>query len=374
MERIVNHVLDRLGKVKNKTGTFQVFVGFDGYVDTLVKPVKTVAQNGQMTFFETIGEFGEYLQSKAHRSCSLELHKMDRKAGGNAAIFANAISTMGISTNCVGAFGYPKVQELFKNFGDHLDIRSVSEPGYCTALEFDDGKIMLAENEGINAMDYRVIEERIGHDNLYRMIDEADIIALMNWSEMPKCTDIWKGLQEHVFEALPKSSRKKIFVDISDCSRRSLEDIREMMSILREFSDYCEVTLSLNQNEFDRVYEAVSENKEIQDIEAAGRFIRQKSELKYLVLHQMEGAVVFTEKETSFIPNYKVEHPVISTGGGDNFNAGLVFGLMSGMDICATLYLANAVSSYYVSHGKSPKISEIIEYIYQCKEERKAVI
>lgn len=376
MERMIHHVLDRLEKVKNKTGSFQVFVGFDGYVDTLVKPVRTVLENGSMCFFETIADFGIYLQGKAEKSCSVELHKMTEKGGGNAAIFSNAISKLGIETKCAGAFGYPKILEVFGKSEKNLELISVSEPGYCTALEFNDGKVMLSENEGINHMDYKLISERIGQDNLYRLFDEADIIALMNWSEMPNCTDIWKGLLDNVFSIMPKSRRKKIVVDISDCSRRSTADIREMFSILREFADYCEVTLSLNQNEFDRVYESLTEHysANTNSLEKTGMMIRRKSDLKYLVLHRLDGAVVFSEKTALFVPNHKVECPAISTGGGDNFNAGLVFGMMAGMDIGASVYFANEVSSYYVSHGKSPALEEIIPYIYQWKDTKKAVI
>jgi len=373
MKRMYHQALDRLEKVKNKTGMFRVFVGFDGYVDTLVKPVRTVLENGTLDFFETISDFGIYLQGKAEKSCSVELHKMAERSGGNAAIFSNAISRLGIETKCAGAFGYPKIKEVFKKNEKNLELISVSEPGYCTALEFNDGKVMLSENAGISHMDYKLIAGRIGQEMLYRLFDEADMIALMNWSEVPNCTDIWKGLLANIFSVMPKSGRKRIFVDISDCSRRQTADIREMFDILKEFADYCAVTLSLNQNEFDRVCEALADQP-FSDLEKAGMMIRGKGDLKYLVLHRVDGAMVFSEKASAFIPNHKVACPVISTGGGDNFNAGLVFGMMSGMDLCTSVYFANAVSSYYVSHGESPSLEEIAAYIYQCNDVKEAVI
>lgn len=367
MDRVVSHVLERLEKAKKKTSEFQVFVGFDGYEDILAKPVRTVNPEGTPEFFETISEFGEYLQKKAGKSCSLELYKLAKKPGGNAVIFARAISGMGIKTRCVGAFGYPEIREIFCFDAGNLELLSISDPGFCTALEFQDGKIMLAENNGINAIDYSLIARRLGEPSLYRLMDEADVVALMNWSEMPQATDIWKGIQEHILEKFPRSTRKKVFVDISDCSRRTLEEIREMLAMLKGFSDYCEVTLSLNQNEFDRVYEA-SGKTGCRDTESIGMYLCEEIDLKYLVLHQIEGAVVFTANTYSFLPNHKIDHPQISTGGGDNFNAGLVFGMMAGMEINASVYLANIVSSYYVLYGRSPTIGEMISYI--CEKER----
>ena len=139
MEHVLDTVLMCLERVSKRENTFQAFVGFDGFVDTLVKPVKTAGENGQMTFFDTIGEFGTYLAGKAGKSCSIELSKITEKMGGNTVIYASALSGLGIYTHCVGAFGYPQVKEIFKQNNPYLDFVTISDPGICTALEFSDG-------------------------------------------------------------------------------------------------------------------------------------------------------------------------------------------------------------------------------------------
>lgn len=371
MKEMWEHILDCLEKAHDKLETSHVFAGFDGYMDVLAKPVRKSSGKGEMLFFETISDFGAYLQTKASQSCSIELHKMEKKAGGNAMIFSQVIAGMGVETTCAGAFGYPQMLKDFTNTNGNLQLISVSEPGYCTALEFQDGKIMLAENGDLNEMDYRMIRERVGADRLCRLLDEADVVALMNWSEVPQSTDIWRGLLDDIFPVVSGRGRKEIFIDISDCSRRSPGEIREMISLLRQFARYGDVTLSLNQNEFDRVAEALPVTEKGKNTERAGKTILQAGGLTDLILHRLDGAIAFRQGDPIFVPNHKVARPVISTGGGDNFNAGLVFARMSGMDLPEALFFANAVSSYYVAHGRNPSRKDIENDIRRFAETEK---
>ncbi|MCI9149758.1 MAG: hypothetical protein HFI42_04555 [Lachnospiraceae bacterium] len=371
MKELCKHILYYLDNARDKLDTSRIFAGFDGYIDVLAKPVQRSSQQGDLLFFETISEFGAYLQTKAAKSCSVELHKIAKKAGGNAVIFSQVISGLGVNTSCTGAFGYPQMLKDFTQTNDRLQLISVSEPGYCTALEFSDGKVMLGENGDLNELDYDQIQERVGRDRLCRLLDQADVIALMNWSEVPNSTGIWQGLLDHIFPALSRQRRRSIFIDISDCSRRCMEEIREMIFLLRRFAAYGDVTLSLNQNEFDRVAEALLPPRGREDTQADGKSILQAGGFTYLILHRLDGAMAFHQSEAIFVPNHRVASPVISTGGGDNFNAGFVFGRISGMDLPAALFFANAVSSYYVAYGRNPNQADMRDYICQLAEKEK---
>ena len=368
MERVLENVLVCLEKIRKKRNVFQAFVGFDGFVDTLVKPVKNMDGSGEMNFFGTIAEFGSYLSEKADKSCSIELHKITEKMGGNAAIYASVISNLGLFTRCVGAFGYPEFKDIFGIVNDHMELITISNPGFCTALEFSDGKVMLSENEGINEINYKMLIERLGLEQLYHLIYKSDMISLMNWSEVPGSTDIWRGLLTDVFEALPRSSKKKMFIDISDCSRRSTADIEEMLDLIMAFTDYCEVALSLNENEFDILCEVCGISRE-NGLEMSGYRLLERCPVNYLVVHLMHGAYAFFDHDCCFAQNRYVENPLISTGGGDNFNAGLSYGLMAGLDIRSAMVLANAVSGFYVTHGHSASLEEIIQYLYAWRED-----
>lgn len=221
MEQVFDRTCSCLEAAIEKKEVFHVFTGFDGYVDTLVKPVRSFDTDGTPSFFSTISEFGEYLITKAGKSCSLDLHKIVEKVGGNAPIYASAVSALGVEAACVGAFGYPQIQENFSRIGDRVKMVTISEPGKCMALEFNDGKVMLGENEGINDISYELLKERPGEDELYRMIDDADMISLMNWSEVPGTTDIWQGMLEHIFPKLTEKRRCLLISrTVQDAARR----------------------------------------------------------------------------------------------------------------------------------------------------------
>lgn len=368
MKQVLEKVCLQLEKATEKKEAFSVFAGFDGFVDTLVKPIRSSGMDGELEFFDGIADFGSYLRTKAGKSCSLELHRIVEKIGGNAPIYASAISGMGAQVNCVGTFGYPVTQEIFHGIGEKVKLISISNPGKCTALEFNDGKVMLGENDGINDIDYKLLAERLGEETLYRMFASSDMISMMNWSEVPGTTKIWLGILENILPRLPKASRKRMFIDISDCSRRTAEEIREMTDLLERFSDYCDVTLSLNKNEFEIVCGAIGLESGADEIETPGMMLCEKCGLKQLIVHLVDGAYAFTENGTFYAPNCCVKEPVISTGGGDNFNAGLSFGILLEMDIRSAMIMANAVSGFYVTYGHSPSLEEVLEYVRDWKE------
>ena len=58
--------------------------------------------------------------------------------------------------------------------------------------------------------------------------------------------------------------------------------------------------------------------------------------------------------------------PLDTTGAGDSFNAGVVFGLLRDWDIRQTQRLANAVAAMVISRpreGGYPLLSEVEEYL-----------
>lgn len=144
-----------------------------------------------------------------------------------------------------------------------------------------------------------------------------------------------------------------------------------MLEILGQFSAYCTVTLSLNKNEFEIVCGALDWENESGDIEKTGMRLRETCALECLVVHLMDGAYAFSEEGFVHAPNRYIKEPVISTGGGDNFNAGLTCGLMLGMNHQSAMIMANAVSGYYVTYGKSPSMENVLGYIREWKESNK---
>jgi len=59
------------------------------------------------------------------------------------------------------------------------------------------------------------------------------------------------------------------------------------------------------------------------------------------------------------VPGRLEERPKLSTGGGDNFNAGLTWGLLQGFSLPEAAAFANAASGFFVAGGISPDLKNL---------------
>jgi sugar/nucleoside kinase (ribokinase family) len=339
---------------------FRVAAGFDGFIDLLVRPVRQIRREGA-EYFGTIAQFGNYLSEKANLSCSLDLSRITERAGGNTPLLAAALSALGIECDCIGAFGWPEPNRHFGALGEYVRLTSVAGPGQCTSLEFGDGKVMLACNDAVDELDYNLLKRRAGAGRLTEWVDQADAVAICNWSEMKNSTSIWKGLLEEVFPKTASGENKPLLVDISDCSRRDDGDIGEMLELMKSFSSYFRVIFSLNYNEARTICRALACPSET--IAETAEQAHVRGGVSLTALHLPDGAYVVDSRGGRFLPGNHVEQPVLSTGGGDNFNAGLLWGLLRGLSNTDAVHIANAVSSMYVSGGKSPSADDVYQSI-----------
>jgi sugar/nucleoside kinase (ribokinase family) len=339
---------------------FRVAAGFDGFIDLLVRPVRQIRRDGA-EYFNTIAQFGNYLSEKANLSCSLDLSRITERAGGNTPLLAAALSALGIECDCIGAFGWPEPNRRFNALGEHVRFTSVAGPGQCTSLEFEDGKVMLACNDTVDELDYDLLKWRTGTGRLTAWVDGADAVAICNWSEMKNSTSIWKGLLEEVFPKTASGRNKPLLVDISDCSRRDERDIREMLDLMKDFSLYFRVIFSLNYNEARMICRAL--DCPSGTIAGTAEQVHVRSGVSLTALHLSDGAYMVDSRGGRFLPGNHIEQPVLSTGGGDNFNAGLLWGLLLGLSNTDAIHMANTVGSMYVSKGESPTADDVCKSI-----------
>ncbi len=334
-----------------------VAAGFDGYVDSILRVCRTASTAGP-EYFKTMEDFGEYIRAKSRKSCSLELKLQTEKLGGNTPIFSQAIAKLGARVTSVGAFGLPQVHPVFEELQKSCQLWSIGQPGRCQALEFEDGKVMLANNSAMQ-VDYPGLIQVLPPPKLIELAGQADMLGFFNWSEVRGSTSIWQGFLRDVLPAL--SERKLLFLDLSDCSQRPAEELQEAAKLMRNFSEYTETILSLNLNEAEALCRALglhSQGPESMAAELQGRLGGGT-----VVIHLMDGACCAGGGHMAFRANRQIKRPKLSTGGGDNFNAGYAYGILQGMTPPEALTVANEVSGFYVSHGHSPNRDELIRWI-----------
>src|SRR5258706_1554942 len=354
-------LISALQEIDNKP--LSVTLGFDGFVDTIIKLVHHRNAEGANVYFDSVKDWGEYITERVGKSFTIELSNMAIKLGGNMPIMANALANLGLNINCVGAMGHPNVHAVFEQMSKRCSLLSYAVPGLTQALEFKDGKIMLGNVEDLNHTDWSILKERVGLDTLIKATESSVLVGMLNWGELEKSTSVWKGFLKEVLP-MCKHVNPILFADLSDCSKRSHEEIREILFLLQESSSRCKVILSLNLNEAHTLHKVIySKATQENDLQKLGEALLQKLELNMLLLHNRKEAAAVTRERSARRPSLFIENPKLLTGAGDNFNAGFCLGQLLHLDLDDSLIVAHSVSNHYIQNGSSPTVKELLERI-----------
>lgn len=357
--RLINAIQNSKAVLQSK----KITAGFDGFIDTIARIIREKQDHQAPSLFITIKQFGEYILEKQGASFSLELEEKSIKLGGNMPIMANALGRLGISVNCIGALGYPQIHMVFNQLSSNCRLYSFAEPGAATAYEFNDGKMMMAQMGAINTSGWEKIKEAISIETLVRLYSESNMICLLNWSEIDVSTDIWKGLLKDVLSKYSADKTQTAFFDLSDCSKREPSLINEALELLKEFSKHTKVILSLNKNEAGIIYRILFNKNPGDGLAEMAKELFEKLQLHTLLLHSAKEVITVRSDECIEMKTFFTAEPKISTGAGDNFNAGYCTGQLLDLELEIAVVLANAVSGIYVRTGISPESKDIIEFL-----------
>lgn len=347
-------------------------VGFDGFVDAIIAVVDKRYGPGRYDPVRTIAAMAEKIRGAAGESSNYELVVKQRKLGGNGPIMANALACLGLGVTYLGSVGSPEVDPVFHDFARRADVIGIVPPGQTDALEFDDGKLLLGKYESLDELGWDKMVARVGRDALQRLFDEATLIGMVNWTMLPRMSEIWDHL---IAEVLPvagggtDSLRQRIlFVDLADPEKRTFEDIRTALGYLGRFQSqaHVEVILGLNLKEAVEVAHVLGLPGQA-DPEGAiaplAAAIRGAIGIGCVVIHPRRAAAAAARGESAWFAGPFVQHPMISTGAGDHFNAGFCLGRLLGLGLEESLCAGVACSGYYVRTAASPSREQLAEFI-----------
>ena len=91
--------------------------------------------------------------------------------------------------------------------------------------------------------------------------------------------------------------------------------------------------------------------------------IAQKLDIYCLVVHPIKEAYAVCDGKLYHTIGPYEPNPKLTTGAGDNFNAGFCFGQVLGLSVQLSLLLGVATSGYYVRNSKSPTLEDIINFL-----------
>lgn len=371
----VARLLERLPTMRG--GDKSACIGLDGFVDQILYVVDQRTDSGSYSRMETMADYGRKIAEAAGLSMNVELVPVSTKPGGNGVIMAQAAARLGLRTVCIGAMGKGKLHPVFQSLSKEVELISYAEPARTDALEFFDGKIISSTLESLNSVTWGSLTAAAGPDLLVKTMNEADLIALNNWTMIPGMTDIWRQMLAKIFPRLEKR-RRIIFFDLADPTKRSEADIREALGVIRRFGTYGETVLSCNLREAGRLMAALEipapraplgEDAGVSWEKSCQEF-RESAGISVLAVHTLKNAICCHKDPSGagqvwIVPGNYAPRPVLTTGGGDHFNAGTAFGLLCGMEPDLAAFLGNVVSGYYVRHGESPSMDALAQYLGQ---------
>lgn len=355
-----------IAEIKEKLsslGQVNAVVGFDACVDHIVKVIRHKS-GSDIGYFEGMQEFGNYIASKANKSCGLDLRTQVTKIGGNMAITSHALGTFGVKTTCIGTFGFPGILPVFQSFSQNCQLVTIGETVASTAIEFDDGKVIMCDLKPYEELNWQLVKERVGMERLTEIFRTARLVAFLNWSEIEQSSDIWEGFIAEILPVLKIQQERPFFLcDLSDCSRKPKSEIVKLLSLFRYLLNFYKVIISLNQNEAELVANALELAVVPNNTELLLKELKAKTEADMVLIHRTTDAWAISDNEIRYANTFFVPKPVLLTGGGDNFNAGFCFAILSGLNLNDSLVFANATSGFYVQNGYSPQTSEIIDFL-----------
>jgi len=124
-----------------------VMIGFDGFVDSIIRLVDQRHSVSEFDAIPTIAQWGQRIAAAAGQSANFEMVTTLQKLGGNGPIMANAMATAGLPVTYIGALGVPEVHAVFEPFTKIAHVHSIAAPGLTDALEFDDGSQIIINRQ-----------------------------------------------------------------------------------------------------------------------------------------------------------------------------------------------------------------------------------
>lgn len=341
-------------------------VGLDGFVDEIIAVVdKRDEQGGGYSPVRTIADLAAKVQKAAGQSSNYELVVKQMKLGGNGPIMADALACLGADVTYIGNVGYPTLHPVFAEFASRARVIGIGEPGHTDALEFEDGKLMLGKHETLQDVNWDNLVSRVGRDELKRLMDGSQLIAMVNWTMLPHMSRIWGKLLDEIIPDADRHARK-IFIDLADPEKRTHGDILDALKLLGRFQDQVDVILGLNLKEALEIADVLG-LPGVADPEGAieqnAVAIREKLNLQCVVIHPRRGAAAAVAGESARFDGPFVQQPKISTGAGDHFNAGFCLGRVLGFGLHESLCAGVATSGYYVRHAVSPSAAQLAEFV-----------
>jgi len=348
-----------VGKLEKHKEEKHLVVGFDGFIDEIIHVVDQRKNSKEYKRIKDIKAFSERIASVAGLSANIELVPTQVKLGGNGPIMANALITQGQQITYIGAIGKHFIHPLFRPFSENCrKVISLAEPGHTDALEFYDGKLMFGKIHTMNEVSIENLLKKISEKELTEILGVTDMVAFTNWTMLENLN----GVMDYFGKVIGSQKKKtSVFIDLADPKKRTTKDIEKILELISGYP--CNTILSMNMSE-STIISTVLGIKETEVLPRAMQ-IRENMGITGIVIHPVQGAAIAHEKESVWIDGPYTKKPALSTGAGDNFNAGFCNAWLGGFSPGECIITGVCTSGFYVRNAKSPTRTELLGFMEQ---------
>ena len=367
---------NRLAHTLNGVRPISCFCGFDGFVDEIVHAVDRRFDAEHYARVSTMAEYGRRIAAGSGLSLNIEIVTIDRKIGGNGPIFANALMRLGSDVTYLGSVGREAVHPVFAELAAGGRVIGIADPAQTDAMEFSDGKIIRSKLSPLGDVTWAAILERVGLSAFVSYLLKADLIAFNNWTMLPHMTAIWDGILAQALPLMQPEALhgKLLFFDLADPEKRTREDLLAALLRIRSFGERgFHTVLGLNRKEACEVAEVLGcaiADYRAYPLEELTRFLYARLGVGCVVVHPVDCAACADARGYFEVEGPYCAEPILTTGAGDHFNAGYMFGAAQRFEAEDCLLLGVASSGYYVRTGQSPTLRDIPLFLSDWNEGR----
>ncbi len=236
-------------------------------------------------------------------------------SGGSAANTLAAMAGLGAKTGFIGKTRDDQMGEVFRHdmraIGVDFNTAPASEgdaTGRCLVCVTSDGERSMATHLGVCAQVHK-------SDVDEAMVKDAEILYIEGY--------LWDqpSAKEAILHAmdLAKASGAKLAMTLSDvfCVERHRDEMRDLVENRLDI-------LFANEAEIGELYDT-------DDIEVAVKALQSSIDLALITRSEM-GAIVVTREAMQMVPTAPVDPVVDTTGAGDLFAAGFLYGFTQGWE------------------------------------------
>lgn len=341
----------------------KILLGCDGFVDEVYQIVDVRHSLTEYTGIDDMRRFGELVVQRSGGGLGLEIVPKRRCSGGFTPNTGRIAACLGLKPTLVGLYGAKEIDPAFEEFVENCHLISLGDSAVTLVFEFTNGKVLLSALKSVANLTWNDFVAYFPPAQLEELFREVDILGLGYWSLTPDFDNFLTGMMSRYDQSRPP---RRMFFDFADIKKKSADSFRKSLELLKKFNTKIPMTISLNEHEGAELLSRFGRTcpEEPAALAAELGALRRELGLDELVIHTPHFAVASQSAEGEAVAMQEFQRNVIRTAGaGDSFNGGYLCASLGDLPIKERLVLANAATSFFVTHAAAPNKAELLAQI-----------